>query len=90
MRASGLHTVASVCRTAPYYAIAAIIGRALASPDVRIIVFNTRQTSLVTRTLAASALEGLIIPNFTAVTYEAADCSIMVNTIRFVKTALTT
>lgn len=79
LRASGVHTVASVCRTAPYYAIAAIIGRALASPDVRIIVFNNaRQTSLVTQT-AARALEGLITPNFTAVTHETADCSIVVN-----------
>lgn len=78
MQASGLHTVASVCRTAaPYYAIAAIIGRALASPDVRIIVFNARQTSLVTQT--PRALEGLITPNFTAVTHPAADCSIGVN-----------
>lgn len=77
--ASGLHTVASVCRTALYYAIAAIIGRALASPDVRIIVFNTRQTSLVIQTLAASTRGADNSSNFTDVTSKSAVCSIVVN-----------
>lgn len=42
MQTSGLHTVTSVCRITLYYATAAIIERALASPDVRIIVFDMR------------------------------------------------